>query len=249
MEKDVLILIPARYASARFPGKPLAKIAGISMVERVVQNCKKTGFNCCVVTDSQEIEEHVKKFGDVCRVDDDVSSGSERIALAYKRYYLDKGIEYKYIINVQGDEPLIESDLLRSLAGFHGSSSFNIATVIKRMPCQNSSDLEFNDPNRVKVIWSEESGKCHYFSRSPVPYDRSSSLKEWFLHIGVYSYKVDALFDFLKLEHTRYDQTEQLEQLRALENDMTIGAIETLHQLVGVDCVEDIKKVEGVLRG
>ncbi len=247
MEKDVLILIPARYASSRFPGKPLAKIHGVSMVERVVRNCEKSGFDCCVVTDSPEIEAHVKSFGNVCRVDDDVSSGSERIALAYKRFYKDIGQQYKLIINVQGDEPLIKADLLQALAKFHQEHDYDIATVVKRIFITDDNDGGLSDSNRVKVIWSEARGRCHYFSRAPIPFDRSKILKEWFLHIGVYSYKVESLFKFLDLEHTRYDQAEQLEQLRAIENDMSIGAIETTHQLVGVDCLEDIKKVEGVL--
>jgi 3-deoxy-manno-octulosonate cytidylyltransferase (CMP-KDO synthetase) len=247
MEKDVLILIPARYASTRFPGKPLAKIAGKSMVQHVVENCQKAGFDCAVVTDSEEIETHVKEFGDVCRVDDDVSSGSERMALAYERFYKDRG--YKYIINVQGDEPLIEGRLLEDLAKFHKSSRYDITTVIKQIPIGDESEASFTDPNRVKAIWMESSGQCHYFSRSPIPYDREGTLTKWNLHIGVYSYRVDALFKYLGLEHTHLDQIEQLEQLRALGHGMTIGAIETSHHLVGVDCKEDIEKVEGVLRG
>lgn len=249
MEKDVLILIPARYASTRFPGKPLAQIDGKSMVQRVVENCQKTGFECCVVTDNEEIEAHVRSFGHVCRVDDDVSSGSERIALAYERYYRQHGKEFSYIINVQGDEPLIESQLLQNLAAFHKGHPYDIATVIKRISIDNHDEAEFRDPNRVKTIWSKESGQCHYFSRSPIPFNRSGELKFWNLHIGVYCYKVESLFKFLSLEHTLLDRTEQLEQLRALDHGMTIGAIETSHQLVGVDCLEDIKKVEGVLRG
>lgn len=249
MEKDVLILIPARYASTRFPGKPLAKIHGKSMVQRVVENCSKTGFECCVVTDNDEIEDHVKSFGNVCRVDDDLSSGSERIALAYERFYKKEGREFSYIINVQGDEPLIDSALLTNLASFHKEHNFDISTVVKKIQIDDKKEADFYDSNRVKAIWTEQTGQCHYFSRSPVPYDRSGSLKFWNLHIGVYSYKVDALFRFLSLKHTILDQTEQLEQLRAISHGMTIGAIETSHQLIGVDCKEDIKKVEGVLRG
>ncbi len=247
MEKDVLILIPARYASTRFPGKPLARIAGKSMVEHVYQNCLQSGFECCVVTDSAEIEQEVSRFGQVCRVDDDVSSGSERIALAYQRFYQQQ--QFKYIINVQGDEPLIQGELLQRLADFHRQRNFDIATVIKRISLNDESEAIFTDPNRVKVVWQAQSGVCNYFSRSPIPFDRSQQLKEWFLHIGVYSYQVEALFRFLQLPNGYYDQLEQLEQLRAIEHGMTIGAIETTHRLVGVDCPADIAKVEEVLGG
>ena len=245
----VLVLIPARYASTRFPGKPLALISKKSMIQRVYENCSliKTELKqsvICVVTDDQRIEDHVKSFnGDVVRIDDDVPSGSERIALALERYY--ENTNWDLVINVQGDEPLIESNLLSRLAKYHSTSSFDMATVVKP---QKTNDQDFKDPNKVKALYSPLKGQCLYFSRASVPFDRDSDeVRDWFLHIGIYSFKPKVLKDFCKLESSYYEEREKLEQLRALENGYTIGAITTEMTLMGVDVPEDIEKLEGVL--
>jgi 3-deoxy-manno-octulosonate cytidylyltransferase (CMP-KDO synthetase) len=244
----VLVLIPARYASTRFPGKPLALISKKSMIQRVFENCsliknELKNSVISVVTDDERIESHVLSFGgEVVRVDDDVPSGSERIALALERFYSDR--EWDVVINVQGDEPLIESDLLSRLAKYHHESDFDMATVVK--PQQMNE--EFNDPNKVKAIYSPIKGQCLYFSRSSVPFDREgSSQKEWHLHIGIYSFTPNTLKSICKLSGSYYESIEKLEQLRALENGYTIGAITTDMTLMGVDVPEDIEKLEGVL--
>lgn len=252
MKKDkVLILIPARFASTRFPGKPLAKIASINqtMIERVYQNCSATGFTTCVVTDNEDIERHVKTFGGlVKRVDDNVPSGSERILLAYQRYFAQDN--YELVINVQGDEPLLEADELNRLANFHSHSHFDIATLVRPM---SGFAEDFRDPNRVKVIYTATQGICHYFSRAPIPFVRDTSVdlerEEWFLHIGVYSYRPEALVRFGQEGCSYYESLEKLEQLRALEMGMQIGAVTTNRLLIGVDTPEDLIKLEGVLSG
>lgn len=248
-----LILIPARFASSRFPGKPLALINNKTMIQRVYENCNQKNsnnnnwqFDVCVVTDNQKIEDHIHEFGgQVCRVDDDVASGSERVYLAYKRFYSDKN--YQLIINVQGDEPLLEIDQLSQLAHFHLGSSYDIATLVaKKQEKKNSA--EFCNPDKVKAIFSSTSGECHYFSRSAIPFSREKDeLQEWYLHIGVYSYKPSALEKFNQLECSHYEKIEKLEQLRAIENGMTIGAIQIDRNIHSVDTPEDIKELEGAL--
>jgi 3-deoxy-manno-octulosonate cytidylyltransferase (CMP-KDO synthetase) len=241
-----VVLIPARFASSRFPGKPLAKIAGLTMVERVYTNCLKSGFDCAVVTDHEGIEAEVKRFGGkVVRVDDDVPSGSERIALAYQRFF--KKDQPDLVINVQGDEPLLQGEILKELASFHLCHSFGITTLLRE---RSSHDLEFKNPNVVKAVWVKDSGQCLYFSRQSLPFDREGDKNfPWHQHIGVYSYRPHVLEEFVKLPLSRLEDLEKLEQLRALENRVTIGAILTQQELAGVDVPEDIIKVEGVLRG
>ena len=240
----VVILIPARFASSRFPGKPLAKISGKSMIERVFANCKDSGFPTYVVTDHDGIEKHVKEFGgEVIRVDDDVPSGSERIALAYERFLAKENPEL--VINVQGDEPLLKGEVLKELAEFHLSSEFDITTLLRE---RSVKEEDFKNPNVVKAVYSPVSKQCLYFSRQSLPYDRDGGRDyNWYQHIGVYSYRPKALAAFVKLPMARLEDLEKLEQLRALENQMTLGAILTNQKLIGVDVPDDIQKVEGVL--
>lgn len=245
MSSKVVVLIPARFSSSRFPGKPLAMIAGKTMIQRVYENCARSGFECAVVTDDSRIEEHVNSFGGkALRVDDDVPSGSERIALAYERYYKNKNFEI--IINVQGDEPLLNGDILKELADFHSQSKFEMGTLIRP---RSTKDEEFLNPNVVKAVFSQESQRCLYFSRASLPYSRDKIADyTWYQHIGVYSYKAHALQAFVKLPESHLEKMERLEQLRALENGMSIGAVISHQKLMGVDVPDDVKKVEEVLR-
>ncbi len=240
----VVILIPARFASSRFPGKPLAKILGITMVERVFTNCAASGFPTFVVTDNDEIEEEVKRFGGkVLRVDDDVPSGSERIALAYERFC--KNLNPDLVINVQGDEPLLKGDVLKELAEYHLKNSCDVATLVRE---RKAHEEDFKNRNVVKAVFVEKTGDCLYFSRESLPHDRDGKKEHnWYHHIGVYSYHPKALSAFVKLPMGKLENLEKLEQLRALENGMKIGAIKTNQKLIGVDVPEDIKKVEGAL--
>jgi 3-deoxy-manno-octulosonate cytidylyltransferase (CMP-KDO synthetase) len=253
-KKSVLILIPARFASTRFPGKPLAMIAGISMIQRVLQNSALAShpdinFEAYVVTDEPKVENHIREFSpNVVRVDDDVISGTLRIELAYQRFFAQKS--YDLVINVQGDEPLLMGSELVRLAQFHLENNFDITTLVKK---QMGFDSLFHDTNKVKVAMSEESGKAFYFSRASIPHkrDKDQNLENdyWFLHIGVYSYRPKALTSFSKAPVSRLEDLEKLEQLRALEMGLTIGALETKAVIIGVDHPEDVKKVEEVIHG
>ena len=243
---SVVILIPARFASSRFPGKPLAMIAGKSMIQRVFENCKASGLPTHIVTDHDGIEKHVKEFGgSVIRIDDDVPSGSERIALAYERFLQAENPDL--VINVQGDEPLLNGSVLKELADFHLNSDYEVATLLRE---RSVKEEDFKNPNVVKAVWSPVSKQCLYFSRQSLPYDRDGGREyTWYHHIGVYSYRPQALSSFVKLPESRLEVLERLEQLRGLENGMRIGAILTTQKLIGVDVPDDVQKVEGALRG
>jgi len=253
-KKRILILIPARFASTRFPGKPLAKILGISMIQRVLENCSQASgdgllFDSYVVTDEQKVEDHIKEFSsNVVRVDDDVSSGTQRIEMAYQRFF--KHQNYDLVMNVQGDEPLLDPEDLVKLASFHLNSTFDVTTLVKK---QMGFEHDFLDSNKVKVAMSEDTGRAFYFSRASIPHKRdksNDSLNDyWFLHIGVYSYRPDALSRFANKSETRLENLEKLEQLRALEIGLSIGALQTECLVVGVDSPADIKIVEEVLNG
>lgn len=248
MGQRILLLIPARFQSSRFPGKPLAKISGKTLIQRVYENCNRLGqtapsameIETCVVTDSDEIQKHLDEIqATYQRVDDDVISGSERIHLAYERFYADQ--RWDLIVNVQGDEPLMDDGSLMKLIEFHLKSNFDITTIVRK----NSDQLNFKNPNFVKVVYCEDKGRCLYFSRSAVPFHRDTEgVGAWYHHIGVYSYTPGALVGFSNFNHGQYENIEKLEQLRALENGLTIGAIKTEKEFIGVDTPQDIKKVE-----
>jgi 3-deoxy-manno-octulosonate cytidylyltransferase (CMP-KDO synthetase) len=239
----VVVLIPARYQSSRFPGKPLSLLKNKTMIERVYQNTAMSGFECAVVTDDDRIEAEVKRFGGkVIRVNDDVPSGSERIALAYERFYEEKA---DIVINVQGDEPLLPGESLKSLAQFHLNSKFDVTTMVRP---RKSSEEDFKNPNVVKAVLAEASGQCLYFSRASLPYDRDQKNEyEWHQHIGVYSYRPEALKAFVKAPLARLEDLEKLEQLRAMEMGFSIGALKVNMILQGVDVPEDVQKVERYL--
>lgn len=239
-----LILIPARFESSRFPGKPLAQIRGKSMIDHVYDRCAKAQATVAVVTDDDRIEQHLKNQGkNVLRVDDPVQTGSERIALAFERNYLNEGFDI--VVNVQGDEPLIEAESLSELIKFHLENNFDITTMVK----ENSNLKSFQNENVVKAIYSEKTGQCLYFSRSSIPFHRNKNIKEIFWqHIGIYCYSPKTLDQFNKLKPSLLESVESLEQLRALENGMSIGAITTQMNLHGVDTPEDIAKIEEILK-
>ncbi|MBT3586134.1 MAG: 3-deoxy-manno-octulosonate cytidylyltransferase [Halobacteriovoraceae bacterium] len=250
-EYKVLVLIPARFESSRFPGKPLAPLKGKSMISRVLQNAQSISdssiqIKAVVLTDDSRIEDHIKDMGgEVRRVDDDTVSGTDRIYLGYQRFFKEEN--WDLIINVQGDEPLLPGSEILELAKFHLERDFDICTMLRR----ESSFEHFADPNKVKTIFSEKTGECHYFSRAPIPYSRDNSGEKfeghWFFQAGVYSFLPKALVAFCQSKASYYEEIEKLEQLRALEMGMRIGAYETKTELFGVDTPEDVAVVEGVL--
>jgi 3-deoxy-manno-octulosonate cytidylyltransferase (CMP-KDO synthetase) len=242
MNERIFVLIPARFQSSRFPGKPLALILGKPMIEWVYNGALKSGFETYVVTDDIRIKNCVENFGGkVLMIEDDVPSGSERISLAYQRFLADKNPSL--IINAQGDEPLLDGRCLRDLAEFHLKSNFDVTTLTK---IRASSEADYQNPNVVKAVMAQD-GKCLYFSRAMTPFNRDNQLINWHQHIGVYSFKPKTLIEMNKLKVSLLENIEKLEQLRLLENGYSIGAIETKFHFQGVDTKEDIAKVEEFL--
>lgn len=241
----ILVLIPARFDSTRFPGKPLALILGKPMIQWVyerVASLKNDQIDCvtCVVTDNEKVKNAVEHFGGkVCLVSDYTESGTERIALALNRFF--KNDKFDLVINVQGDEPLIKAKIIEDLAIFHQQNNFDITTVVR------ADNQIGQEPNTVKAIYCPKNGRCLYFSRSEIPFDRTKSRETLYAHVGIYSFRPEALNKFCELTVGYYEKIESLEQLRALENGLTIGAIQVDVRLQGVDTPEDIAKVEGKL--
>ena len=239
-EPHILAFIPARYDSSRFPGKPLAAIKGESMVSRVYKNCAHIqNMEAFVVTDDDRIESHVSEFGgNVLRVNEPVANGSERAYRAWTSCLKSRQVDL--ILNIQGDLPLLKPDWLRKLSEFHTSAKdFDIATLV--VPCPLPIE---NDPHTVKVVYSRLNKSCLYFSRTPLPHNPSF---EWFHHLGVYSYRPNALELFARTPPSYYENCEKLEQLRALELGLKIGALEIDKSVISVDIPEDIEKVEQIL--
>jgi 3-deoxy-manno-octulosonate cytidylyltransferase (CMP-KDO synthetase) len=244
-KSKILILIPARYASTRFPGKPLALLKGKTLISYVIKNMQQSPYDFAIVTDDQRIEnECLKHNAPVWRVDDDVISGSERIALAYERFYQEKN--YQWIINVQGDEPLLKYNSLKKLAEFASSSErFDICTLVQ--PHENAVDPISLAPQVVKVARSSLTGECFYFSRTAIPSNTKGLMKTWYSHVGVYAFRPNALEQMVKAPPSELEKIESLEQLRALEIGLKIGACEIQEKLAGVDLPEDITKVESLM--
>lgn len=229
-------VIPARYGSTRFEGKPLEIIHGKTMIEWVYKRSLSSKLDKVVVaTDDDRIAEVVKSFGgEVVLTSRDHETGTDRIAEVAKVYK-----EFDVIINVQGDEPLIESSMINSLiTPFLEEPELKMATLKYKL--DNMEDV--NNPNIVKVI-CDKNDYAIYFSRNPIPFPRKLDISNYYKHIGVYAYKRDFVLDYAKMSQTPLEISESLEQLRVLENGYRIKVLETKHKVLGVDTPEDLIKV------
>ncbi len=243
--KTILGLIPARYGSTRFPGKPLANIGGKPMIQRVYEQTQKELDHVYVATDDERIVSAVKNFGgNVVMTSVDHQSGTDRCAEALE---IIKAIEQKEIhavLNIQGDEPFISPSQIRLIANCFNDEKTELATLIKQVT--KSEDL-FN-PNKPKVVINQDK-KALYFSRSPIPYFRSAPPEEWlnkqtyYNHIGLYGYRTDVLKEITMLPIGNLEAAESLEQLRWLENGYVIRVEETSEQAIAVDTPEDLDKL------
>ncbi len=237
-------IIPARYASTRFPGKPLADINGKPMIQRVYEQAEKVLKYVCVATDDSRIEDVVKSFGgNVVMTSPLHKSGTDRCAEAVE-ILEQKGINTDVVINIQGDEPFINPVQIKQLTDIFDNPDAQIATLIKKI---TSTETIF-DVNKVKVT-TGKSGNALYFSRNPIPFVRNVEKDDWinqqdfFLHIGMYGYRRDVLSKICKLEQGTLEKAESLEQLRWLENGYKIYTAITDIETVGIDTPEDLKKV------
>lgn len=231
-----MIVIPARWASTRFPGKPLAPIAGVSLIRRVYERAiqSKRASAVYVATDDDRIEAHVQDFGGrVLRPEGDFQTGTDRIAAALRM----SGDAFDVVVNVQGDEPLIDIGNADELVDLLARNKTEMAT----MACPLSTDEEFNARDVVKVVIDDHSNAL-YFSRAPVG-SRDTALR----HIGVYAYRREALERFVTLEQSPLERAESLEQLRALQHGFKIAVLQTSKPHLGVDRPEDIARVESEL--
>jgi 3-deoxy-manno-octulosonate cytidylyltransferase (CMP-KDO synthetase) len=236
---SILAIIPARYASTRFPAKPLVDIKGKSMIQRVYEQVSKsTGINHIVVaTDHQEIYEHVERFGgNVCMTKESHVSGTDRCFEALTQ----QGANYDYVVNIQGDEPFILPEQIKQLTDLLDGKT-EIATLAKKI----ESDEPVFNPNVVKVVFSALH-EALYFSRSTIPYIRNTETSNWrqkhnfYKHIGLYAYRTDILKALTALPISTLEKAESLEQLRWLENGYRIKIAETTFESIGIDTPEDL---------
>jgi len=240
----VLGVIPARYASTRFPGKPLAKIAGRPMIQHVYEQSKKAKSLdfLLVATDDERILSAVEEFGGACMMTSDKHpTGTDRLAEVALKY-----ADFDIIVNIQGDEPLIDPDTIDQVA--NKLIIADNADVVMASAMTEISEIDAEDPNIVKVV-TDLSGLALYFSRSKIPYPRDNNSGRFLKHIGLYAYKRDFLLAYAKMPSTCLENSEKLEQLRVLENGYKIAMAEIEDDIsIGVDTVEDLQRAEMLFR-
>ena len=239
-------IIPARYASTRFPGKPLALVAGKPLIQHVVERCKlaKSLSEVIVATDDTRIAEVAKKF---CRVEmtrADHPSGTDRIAEVATRVPCDA------IANIQGDEPLIDPAVIDAVAGALANAPMSTAATRIKNPD------DYDNPNVNKVVVSA-AGRALYFSRRTIPYLREAASRSvceqlaafpFLKHLGIYGYRRETLLQLVKFPVSPLERAEKLEQLRALENGIEIAVVRVDFDSVGVDAPADVARVEKLLQ-
>ena len=249
------VIIPARYASSRFPGKPLAELQGKPMIQHVYERaCESEADRIFVATDDQRIADVVRGFGaEVCMTSPDHPSGTDRLQQVVHElgFYADD-----IVVNVQGDEPMVPPRIINQVAhNLKAEPEASIATLSEKI-----HDVEsLMNPNVVKVV-SDIRGMALYFSRAPIPWPRDSFSPEkadhmpagfnWQRHIGIYAYRVKLLNDFVKWAPAPIEETECLEQLRAMWNGARIHVAEADEQPpAGVDTPEDLERLRTLLEG
>ncbi|MDB5087353.1 MAG: kpsU [Mucilaginibacter sp.] len=240
---QILGIIPARFASTRFPGKPLVDIAGKSMIQRVYEQAKKCIHltEVIVATDDTRIYDHVLNFGGVAIMTSaDHQSGTDRCAEVALQHP-----QYNVIINIQGDEPYIDPEQISKVASCFNNADTQLATLVKKI--QNEQEL-FN-VNSPKVVINKLS-EAVYFSRSPLPHIRGQEQQNWlshftyFKHIGIYGYRADVLQEVTKLPVSSLEKAESLEQLRWIENGYHIKVAETELETHAIDTPEDLANLK-----
>lgn len=235
-----ICVIPARYSSTRLPGKPLKDICGKPMICRVWERASKAQSvaEVIVATDDERILQAVEKYsGRAVMTRADHKTGTDRLAEVAEKFP-----DADVIVNVQGDEPLIEPALIDKLvAEFANDDELQMATVATEL---TEAD-EMQNPNNVKVVF-DKNDNALYFSRSLIPYPRNAGKSQVFKHIGIYAYRRNFLLAYAKMEPTPLEQSESLEQLRALENGYKIRVIKSDCRFVGVDTEDDLKLVNEI---
>lgn len=256
-------IIPARYASSRFPGKPLADLGGKPVIQWVYEQASKVLDTVIVATDDERIYDSVKAFGGkVVMTSAEHTCGTDRVYEAYQLYCANQPEAVDHtntvVINIQGDEPFIQPDQICSLMACFPTE---IATLVHPFTEENTWE-DISNPNYVKVAIAKEEhvdntsiiGRALYFSRSSIPYMRGLNPSEWaqygqhYRHIGMYAYRADILQVITQLSPSVLEQIECLEQLRWLENGLTIRVAETHHASIGIDTPEDLQRAVEYLK-
>lgn len=243
-----IAIIPARYASTRFPGKPLAVLGGKTVIERVHEQVAKAIDNVLVATDDERILNHVASFGGrAVMTGNHHRSGTDRCREAYQ---LNEGHE-DIIINVQGDEPFILPEQIEALKSCFDDETTDIATLVKPFDKARGYE-ELENPNIVKVVMDSDMNAM-YFSRSVIPHLRGidkalwPSKHQYYTHLGIYAYRAQALERVTSMEPSSLELAESLEQLRWLESGMTIKVGITQHSSIGIDTPQDLERAEQFL--
>lgn len=247
-EMRVVAIIPARYASTRFPAKPLAELGSRSIIEWVYRAVSEAGVDVVVATDDRRIADAVEGFGgDVVMTSTECRCGTERCAEALGQ--LTK--EYDVVINVQGDEPFVVAEQLQQLVAILEDTKFDVATLASPITADEGVETLYN-PNVVKVVMSHM-GQALYFSRSAIPYVRDCAAEEllvrhtFYRHVGIYAFRASVLKTVVALEESPLECCERLEQLRWLEAGYRIGVGITHHRGIGIDTPEDLVMAERML--
>lgn len=242
-------IIPARYASTRFPGKPLADIGGKLMIQRVYEQASKVLEHVFVATDDERIKEAVEAFGGkVAMTSADHRSGTDRCAEALQIAQLATNEAFDVVVNIQGDEPFIQPHQLESVMKCFDDPKTDIATLVK--PFAKGDDV--TNPNQVKAILNLK-GQAIYFSRSPIPYLRNAESEVWsnhfeyLKHLGIYAYRSNVLQEITQLPASPLEIAESLEQNRWIENGYVIRVEKTDFESLAVDTPEDLEKIKAYL--
>lgn len=243
-------IIPARYASTRFPGKPLADMLGKPMIQRVYEQVSKVLDEVCVATDDERIYEAVKVFGgQVVMTSVNHRSGTDRVFEAYQNM----GSTADVVINIQGDEPFIQPEQIKAIMECFDQPGTQLATLAKPFSKEEGMQAVEN-PNNVKILFSEATHQALYFSRSVIPFVRGKEKSEWmdhrtfYKHIGMYAYRADVLAEITKLQQSPLELAESLEQLRWLENGYQIRVNTSNVNCIGIDTPEDMEEALALLR-
>ncbi|MGI6074929.1 MAG: 3-deoxy-manno-octulosonate cytidylyltransferase [Pyramidobacter sp.] len=237
MSLRTLAVIPARYASTRLPGKPLLRIAGIPLILRVLRGVRRCAAvdRVVVATDDQRIADVVTDDGgEAVMTPSDLPSGGDRVA------YVARRIPSEYVINVQGDDPLVDADMIDPLVdALEADPSTRLALLAKKIDQRS----EVDNPNVVKVVFDAQ-GRALYFSRSPIPYPRNAENAVWYKHIGPYGWRRDFLLEFAEMEQTPLEKTESLEMLRVLEKGYRLRCVPTARDTIEIDTPDDVRRLE-----
>ena len=242
-------IIPARYASTRFPAKPLAMLGGKPVIQRVYEQVNGVLDEACVATDDERIEAAVKAFGGkVVMTSTHHKSGTDRVQEAFEKI----GQGYDVVVNIQGDEPFIQPSQLEAVKACFEDEATQIATLVK--PFVEADGWEaLQNPNSPKVVVDGRMNAL-YFSRSVIPYLRGAEKEEWlkkhtyYKHIGLYAYRAEVLKEITRLPQSSLELAESLEQLRWLENGYRIKVGITNTETIGIDTPEDLEKAEKFLK-